>query len=161
MKDKRGFTLLEMLVVVLIIGILAGIAFPQYRNAVRKARVAEAKITLRALVDATDRYILEHGNSSWGSLDNLDTEVQTNLNNWRINIDECVSSYDGTLGCVAVAEPKWESDYLLYFWSTNYEGGINEYCGKFECCANNDNGKKICQSLGGKAEENDDSCFIL
>ena len=48
---KKGFTLIEMLVVVLIIGILAGIALPQYTNAVEKSKASEALIILKSLRD--------------------------------------------------------------------------------------------------------------
>ena len=42
MRNKKGFTLLELLVVVLIIGILASIALPQYTKAVEKAKLSES-----------------------------------------------------------------------------------------------------------------------
>ena len=46
MGDRRGFTLLELMMVVVIIGILATIALPQYFRAAERARVAEAAAML-------------------------------------------------------------------------------------------------------------------
>ncbi len=60
MKNKKGFTLLELLVVVLIIGILASIALPQYQIAVAKSRVASVLPLIRAWQDALHVYELEH-----------------------------------------------------------------------------------------------------
>ena len=58
---NKAFTLIEVLVVVLIIGILSAIALPQYQLTVEKARAAEALINLRAIADANRRYHLANG----------------------------------------------------------------------------------------------------
>ena len=144
---KLGFTLLELLVVVLIIGILAAIAFLQYRNAVRKARVAEAKIALRALVDATDRYVLQHGDTDWDSLDDLDIEVQMDTKNWTFAIDECLTDDNGIWGCSESAKTKWESGYYILYGSSNYD------IPRMFCHALENNGFKICPALGRKWSE--------
>ena len=60
-KNCKGFTLLELLVVVLIIGILAAIALPQYQLAKDKADFAKFQSTVASLRDAYNDYVLTHG----------------------------------------------------------------------------------------------------
>ena len=58
---KQGFTLLELLVVVLIIGILASIALPQYRKAVGRAELAQVISATKAITNAQERFYLTNG----------------------------------------------------------------------------------------------------
>jgi general secretion pathway protein G len=60
-RREAGFTLLELLVVVVIIGLLAGLVAPRYFGQVGKSEVNVAKAQLDALEKALDQYRLDVG----------------------------------------------------------------------------------------------------
>lgn len=60
-RTTAGFTLLEMMITVAIIGIIAAIAFPSYQNYVRKARRADAITLMLENAQFMERFYTENG----------------------------------------------------------------------------------------------------
>lgn len=59
--DEKGFTLMELMIVVMIIGFLAAIALPAFSSATDKARMSRAKAELRTLESGLAMYYGEKG----------------------------------------------------------------------------------------------------
>ena len=57
----RGVTLLEMLVVLLVVGVIVGLALPSYRQHLVRVNRSEATITLYAIAAAEERFFMRHG----------------------------------------------------------------------------------------------------
>ncbi len=84
--NQQGFTLIEVLVVVLIIGILSAIALPQYETAVEKARMSEAMINAKAITDAAQRYFQANPNDTVISNKNQIADVDLKGGQW-VDVD--------------------------------------------------------------------------
>jgi len=63
-NEQSGFTLLEIIIVIMILSVLTAAAIPLVRNTVKRDREAELRLALRDLRQAIDRYKLYHDRSN-------------------------------------------------------------------------------------------------
>ena len=160
-KKNKGFTLIEMLVVVLIIGILAGIALPQYQMAVTKAKVASILPLMRRWKDAMAEYKLQHGDyvdengerpdaatlgvnwpSDWNDGDCGDS-IECNNDYWYCNAN------DETSGYVYCGHDFSNGNSFQIMMYQPDESIYEDVRGMTTCEANGTEGEKVCKALGG------------
>lgn len=76
MRANKGFTLIEVLIVIVIIGVLAGIAYPAYTDYVLKAKRTEAQVALVNIANKQEMYYLDHRQYA----ENLQSELGLSAN---------------------------------------------------------------------------------
>ena len=97
---RRGFTLIEIMIAVVIVAILAAIALPSFVDSVRKSRRSEAFAALAALQQAQERW--RGNNANYGALADL-TGISANTPNNHYAITVSVSVPPALSGYTATA----------------------------------------------------------
>ena len=121
-NNKKGFTLLELLVVVLIIGILAGIALPQYQRAKEKTIMTEGMQLAKQILEANIRYYLINGDYT-NDIRNLDIEFSGEIKKrnsiYRVDTNNFVISSGGSepKEIVVIQRVPYGERYFIYIHS--------------------------------------------
>lgn len=66
MRSRRGFTLIELMVVVAVVAILAAVGYPSYQNHIRKGHRASAQTQMLQIADRQAQYLLDARNYAVG-----------------------------------------------------------------------------------------------
>ena len=158
-NSKLGFTLLELLVVVLIIGILAAIALPQYQLARDKAEFAKYQSMVASLKDAYDEYVMINGQGT-KDFDDLSFTLPSDfvisrddLSSYQCRSNDsmfcCISKYVSETYAQIVCGKNNLS--VMYEYSLfKHTGNIANRLGYCKAEIDNKRTNRLCQSLGTK-----------
>ena len=150
-SSSKGFTLLELLVVVLIIGILAGIALPQYKYSVMKTKYMRMADMARVIKDAQERYYLVN-NQYAKQFSDLDIgfsleNIEDQSTGYELgNIDNITIKLSASQS--ALYWYKNDKEYMMYSLrldNANIWQGARAMCAAYP--ESGENGKKICNSF--------------
>lgn len=123
LKGRKGFTLMEVLVTVIIVGVLAAIAYPVFSKSIAKARATEAVNLLeivrsKQINNFASRQTYVTDISQLGKLTN---NKETANESYVVVNDKYYVALDGTNACARVEYRKPGSDNAIFTFSTGYE----------------------------------------
>ena len=153
---RKGFTLVELLVVVLIIGILSAVALPQYQKSVTKSRFAEAISNMNSLWKGCMLYGLESGRQDCGFMEyefvDLDIAIQGTASKHEWPSPD-VTMIDTRYFTYSPVSP---GGYPVAYYNPQHVGPLSHASaclfvdekGQIGCDYLNDEGEQICKTSG-------------
>ena len=122
--NRKGFTLLEVMIVVIIVGILSSVALPQYITTLEKGKSAEAVTNIGSLRTSLDRYWYQNA-AGTTDIDDLDVDnpnaVTNRLYQYAITANSCTST--ARIYTMKAERIGKESDYWVQWTQTSNAAG--------------------------------------
>ena len=148
--------------VVLVIGILAAVALPQYQVAVDKSRLMQAYTWNKAIKQAAESYFMEHGKYP-NRLEQLDVavpscsfwqEAETTDYNWyKCGAYKIKIGTNGDLSKMGTVLTYWDGAVIEFYFHSN-----TKLCTVY---SKSERWTKVCKALGGVDKGNTNKYFYL
>ncbi|ENS7101698.1 pilin, partial [Neisseria gonorrhoeae] len=126
---QKGFTLIELMIVIAIVGILAAVALPAYQDYTARAQVSEAILLAEGQKSAVTEYYLNHG--IWPK-DNTSAGVASPPTDIKGKYVESVTVTNGVV--TAQMNPSGVNNEIkgkrLSLWAKRENGSVKWFCGQ-------------------------------
>ncbi len=120
-EKEHGFTLLELIIVIIVIGILATVGLNSYTNQIEYGRTAEAKANLSAMRKLAYEYYLKNGTLTTITHSDLGETYVCSTNKWyRYGVINISSSYVELTATRCTSGGKFPDRYQTYQYILRY-----------------------------------------
>jgi type IV pilus assembly protein PilE len=139
MQKEQGFTLIELMIVVVVISILAAIAFPSYQSYVRRGACEDGKGVLTGAANVMERYRAQHNTYSSAGAADLGAYQHAPIDGGRKNFDIALSNLTDTgytLTATATAAGVLTSGDTLELNSSGARTGTGSLINAWDTCSN-------------------------
>ncbi|MBH6519160.1 pilin, partial [Neisseria meningitidis] len=124
---QKGFTLIELMIVIAIVGILAAVALPAYQDYTARAQVSEAILLAEGQKSAVTEYYLNHG--TWPS-NNSDAGVASTDIKGKYVKEVKVANGVITATMLSSGVNKEIQGKKLSLWAKRQDGSVKWFCGQ-------------------------------
>ncbi|HEZ9576302.1 TPA: pilin, partial [Neisseria gonorrhoeae] len=126
---QKGFTLIELMIVIAIVGILAAVALPAYQDYTARAQVSEAILLAEGQKSAVTEYYLNNG--TWPK-DNTSAGVASPPSNIKGKYVESVTVENGVVTAQMASSNvnKEIQGKKLSLWAKREDGSVKWFCGQ-------------------------------
>ncbi|HHO0333900.1 TPA: pilin, partial [Neisseria gonorrhoeae] len=126
---QKGFTLIELMIVIAIVGILAAVALPAYQDYTARAQVSEAILLAEGQKSAVTEYYLNHG--EWPE-NNTSAGVASSATDIKGKYVKEVKVENGVVTATMASSNvnKEIKDKRLSLWAKRENGSVKWFCGQ-------------------------------